>query len=264
MAGQALGDLVAQQQRQACELAWGALDAGLPDDAVMTWFVTEQIRFPMKWGAYVFMALIDKNKQGVHRWKEARRPFGLIRTIAWRAAFSWQPDLIFNTEQDLRAKSAGFTSFDQAAKGLKRSGHGGGGEGSGRLSSFDVVENAGHNPHKQNLYTQWWTDGGYEEEDPDAEWFDQGTSRESIVLQACREFGFDEDECQVIVWRHINRLSRRALEDYWDERRVGRVWHRVTEKFGKPEFRVRFLKLLRIAIDNHRLAHKIFGTVGAH
>ena len=243
-------DLLAEQQRHACELVYAALDAGQHSDGILKWFIVEQLKRPEEWAAFVFMALLDKNKRGELRWKVARRPFGIISKITYAAALYWRPDLVFHNKTDvdvdLKAIKSGIgrpPSADELRRpqGIKA-------KGIALKTQQDVID------YYQNQSGYSVDDGdGYSE---DTMWFDMDEHGPRSLTSACREVGFDDEEIQVAIWRFIHRLSRRDLSQYWDERRAERAWRRVSRRFEAPGFLVAFTKAIGKATEAYRAAYQ--------
>jgi hypothetical protein len=240
--------LLAEQQREACELAYAAFSTGQLNDAMLKWFV-EQLHYPTEWSTFVFMALIDRNrKTGELRWREARRPFGLISKITYAAALYWRPDLVFHnrTDVDVDVKAINSGHGRPASIEELRRPKGKKAAGVALKTRQDVVD------YYQNVH---WDSSDYDDEDC-AMWFDVAEHGDGIVTSACRALGFDDDEAQIAVWRFIHRLSRRDIGGHWDERRAERVWRRVSRRFETPGFSVTFTKAIGKATDEYRAAYR--------
>jgi len=257
--------LKSDQERNACEMVYAALEAGQHGDAILTWFV-EQLKYPKEWAAFVFMALMDKNKRGVLRWREARRPFGLISKITWTAAMKWRPELLFGTEIDLRAKKAGRVEFPS-------SGSSGSSDDGDSFSDSERQDNAVYAATGGRYFLGGAPDGGdgreYDYADTgidlrpdyglcvaenalDSSWLSIENYESKIVSTTCRSLGFDADEIEVMVWRSVHGLSRQGIKEFWDAKRVERVWRRVYEKVNAPDFRLKFTRELHQTIERYR------------
>jgi hypothetical protein len=106
-----------RQELQACEIAYQGIESH--EECILRWFTTEVLKYPPEWSAMVCMALLEKNKAGNLRWREAKKsPLGLVSTITWRAAWKWHPELHFHgdekrTAQATRPFETNLSQFDQ-------------------------------------------------------------------------------------------------------------------------------------------------------
>lgn len=106
-----------RQELQACEIALQAIESH--EECILRWFTTEVLKYPAEWSAMVCMALLEKNKCGNLRWREAKKsPLGLISTITWRAAWKWMPELHFGGDERRAARATrpfetNLSQFDQ-------------------------------------------------------------------------------------------------------------------------------------------------------
>jgi len=114
---EATDSIVRQQELQACELALQAIESH--EEFMLRWFTTEVVKYPPEWSAMVCMALLEKNKAGNLRWREAKTsPLGLVSTITWRAAWKWHPELHFQGDERRAARATrpfetNLSQFDQ-------------------------------------------------------------------------------------------------------------------------------------------------------
>ncbi len=92
-------EVVRTQKLQSCEIV---LAEGIQKNNrdVIRWFTSEILHLQSSWTTVVTLALLDQSKAGEYRWRTAKNPLGLVRSIARRTALKAYPELIFGNDAD--------------------------------------------------------------------------------------------------------------------------------------------------------------------
>ncbi len=220
------------QALQACEIAHTGLSSNSAE--VLLWFTTQVLKRPPSWASVVGQALLDKNKLGVLRWKEAKNPLGLLNTISRRIALKTSPELL-GLPEELNSRSLPATPLSQLPDSV--------------VASFRSTQTEGVRPSSQEVmdkafYRYEKTHGDdYEEpsitEDIEDGFVLEGTSSEarSFDWNAIGErLGFSADLIELLKARSIG-VPRAHMASYlsWPSEKVERVWRSFNRLLDDPQ-----------------------------
>ena len=219
-----------QQQLQACEVAL----EGLLNDSkdALVWFTTQVLKLPASWLTVCGQALIDKDRSGIYRWKTAKNPVGLLRTVARRIAGKSHPELLGYPHQT-SLSSAAILPLSQVSNVDLNGGSRARGDAGGNVSQQDLID---------RLDFQSMQDGG---------WDDYSVTHDVENSFRCAgdlssDFDYDWDKIgkslrltadQISILRaRASGVTREAMAEFlhWDQTRVERVWKSVNRLITNP------------------------------